>query len=417
MESNDTDTLVALVFSLLTDIRPDPDTVLEALVQCNGDVETTAKLLNGSGTEDVKVKKRKRIGLDAWLSKPSKVVKASCSTQLEESEPHIQAQASESKVETSNPSTLRRVPITDLMSVLKPPPSPTNKKPTQLPPLLLTSPEMVAQNTPCTMHLSILPPELACRLFYSMIDSSRSWSRNKWWLVDRMVESPHRTAFFARKDSEAMQEAAQHWYNGRMTETPALFPPAMEEACEIVERIVNEQLKSRSHFPLEWDAGSWRANVAASNCYNGSKESVGFHSDQLTYLGPYPTIASLSLERFKHSIPPQPAIDIYHPAFPETPGGVIEPSKCRINITFRFYRPDFAPASIPRCKCGIPTVLRPDMKNRSDGKADRYWWACYAGAQNDGKGCNFWKIMDMNAEGRGSSTSNRLDPPAKHGQK
>ena len=51
------------------------------------------------------------------------------------------------------------------------------------------------------------------------------------------------------------------------------------------------------------------------------------------------------------------------------------------------------------------------MKNRyaapEDGSADKkimvakYWWTCYAGAQNDGKGCNMWKIMDVKAEGRG----------------
>src|SRR5271170_2961673 len=100
-------------------------------------------------------------------------------------------------------------------------------------------------------------------------------------------------------------------------------------------------------------------------------------------------------ERFKHSIPPQPSIDIYHPSYPRSSEETIEPSNCRINITFRFYRPDFHPHSIPRCKCGIPTVLKPDMKNRQDGQTDRYWWICYAGAQNDGKGCNFWKLMDM----------------------
>jgi alkylated DNA repair dioxygenase AlkB len=74
----------------------------------------------------------------------------------------------------------------------------------------------------------------------------------------------------------------------------------MEEACSFVEKIVNDEMKKRKRFPLEWggtgtEGQIWRANVAASNCYEGGKESVGFHSDQLTYLGPYPTIASLSL--------------------------------------------------------------------------------------------------------------------------
>lgn len=76
----------------------------------------------------------------------------------------------------------------------------------------------------------------------------------------------------------------------------------MEEACNVIEKIVNEQIKQRKRFLLEWGGNSeidkgttWRANVAASNCYEGSKEGVGFHSDHMTYLGPYPTIASLSL--------------------------------------------------------------------------------------------------------------------------
>lgn len=93
-------------------------------------------------------------------------------------------------------------------------------------------------------------------------------------------------------------------YNGRTTDTPEPFPSQMEVACKIIERVVNEELRKRKRFPLEWagdesDDCLWRANVAASNCYNGGKESVGFHSDQLTYLGPYPTIASLSLGEYR----------------------------------------------------------------------------------------------------------------------
>lgn len=81
----------------------------------------------------------------------------------------------------------------------------------------------------------------------------------------------------------------------------------MEKACAIIERVVNEEMRKRPRLPLEWgghssDRGAeepiWRANFAASNLYEGAKETVGFHSDRLTSLGPYPTIASLSLGRF-----------------------------------------------------------------------------------------------------------------------
>jgi hypothetical protein len=46
------------------------------------------------------------------------------------------------------------------------------------------------------------------------------------------------------------------------------------------------------------------------------------------------------------------------------------------------------------------------MKNRSDGLTDRYWWACYAGVQNEGKGCKFWRVMDMEKEDRGPCVGN-----------
>ena len=128
-----------------------------------------------------------------------------------------------------------------------------------------------------------------------------------------------------------------------------------------------------------------------------------FLSFQFLKLHPQLTIMHASCqEKYKHSIPPQNTLDLYHPAFPPPdclPDATQVPSNARINITFRFYRPDFHPSTIPRCKCNVPTILRHDMKERG-GRSDRYWWCCYAGAQNDGKGCDFWKEMDMAAEGR-----------------
>ena len=50
------------------------------------------------------------------------------------------------------------------------------------------------------------------------------------------------------------------------------------------------------------------------------------------------------------------------------------------------------------------TGAEDSTKEGRDLKRDfvaKYWWTCYAGAQNDGKGCGFWKVMDVKAEGRG----------------
>jgi hypothetical protein len=189
----DTDTLLALVSSLLTEPVPHTDVVLNALVQANGDAKTAVQLLN----HRPKAKKRKVANLDDWLAT------------------NTPSGSSEHKLITASP--LRKpkssAPV-NLMSVLRDPPSRSEKIVPQLRPLMLSNPIMVAENTPCTLHLSVLPQELACRLFYTMVHAARDWQRNKWWLFDKVVESPHRTSFFTRKDDgkdESWQDAAQFW--------------------------------------------------------------------------------------------------------------------------------------------------------------------------------------------------------------
>ena len=140
---------------------------------------------------------------------------------------------------------------------------------------------------------------------------------------------------------------------------------------------------------------------------------MGYHSDQLTYLGPRAVIGSISLgvarefrvrkivahddedasnqradeegqiaihlphnsllvmhaemqEEWKHSIHPSRAIDP-HP---------IAGNK-RINITYRHYRDSFHPKFTPRCRCGVATVLR--CVQRKKENRGRYMWMCHAG--------------------------------------
>ncbi|KAH8116898.1 hypothetical protein DFH11DRAFT_1824010 [Phellopilus nigrolimitatus] len=360
------------------------------------------------------------------------------------------------------------VKTVDLTSVLRAPPS---EQPNIIRnrPLTLSNPVMVAQHTPCTLHYSILPPELACELFYTMLDAAQGWSRNKWWLFDRLVESPHRTSFFARiegtdmgKDNEeTWKEEAQFWYNGRRTDPPHPFPEEMEAACRYVEKVVNQEISKRIRFPLEWggpsdpDGQTWRANVAAANCYEGTREGVGFHSDQLTNLGPYPTIASISLGttrlfRLREVIPsseadkrqartyniplPHNSLIIMHASTQERFKHCESRARTAASISLSgSIARTFTSSTTPRCKCGVPCILRPDMKSRvdrreanirdqdlrksgkvlvgikgkekerisagfpskgSEGNDDRgyhikYWWTCYAGAQNEGRdvGC------------------------------
>ena len=177
----------------------------------------------------------------------------------------------------------------------------------------------------------------------------------------------------------------------------------MRKVQSKVQEAVNSEIQRRirDFYPggkkLKYQSPDpWKANTAFVNCYDGPAENVGYHTDQLTYLGPRAIIGSLSLgvarefrvrkivarededmakgnaaadaqgqisihlphnsllvmhaemqEEWKHSIAPAQAIDP-HP---------IAKNK-RINITYRNYKDSLHPKLTPKCKCDVPCVLR-----------------------------------------------------------
>lgn len=208
----------------------------------------------------------------------------------------------------------------------------------------------------------------------------------------------------------------------------------MKAVSSKVQIAVNQEvaLRIKHHYPdsrkLKYQSSlEWIPNAAFVNCYAGGSESVGYHSDQLTYLGPRAVIGSLSLgvarefrvrkivarddekdgekarlkdarradaegqvaihlphnsllvmhaemqEEWKHSIHPAPVIDP-HP---------IAGNK-RINVTYRCYREEFHPKFTPRCYCNIATVLR-CVQRRKENRG-RYMWMCHAGNKPGKKG-------------------------------
>ena len=196
----------------------------------------------------------------------------------------------------------------------------------------------------------------------------------------------------------------------------------MRIVSQKVQPAVNEEIAKRikNHYPngtkLKYQSpDEWIPNAAFVNLYRGGSESVGYHCDQLTYLGPRAIIGSLSLgvarefrvrkivardeeqadsrdqradaegqiaihlphnsllvmhaemqEEWKHSIHPNKVID------PHSIAG-----NKRINITYRYYRESFHPKYTPRCRCNVATVLR--CVQRKKENRGRYMWMCHAG--------------------------------------
>lgn len=233
-EDFDTDTKLAMLSSLLPPGQvPKHEALLDALAQSGGIVEVAAHNISYRSTPHTSSpdKKRKRAAdLDDWLGgSSSRTAKPKPSANPKRSKPISSSSLSGSSripehPQSISPSTSPRSetrPVkrrtANLMDVLRSPPS-AGPSVARLPPLTLSNPTMVKEHTPCTLHPSVLPPELACRLFYTMLSEARDWKRNKWWLFDRLVESPHRTSFFirdnlgTRPENQAWLQVTQFWY-------------------------------------------------------------------------------------------------------------------------------------------------------------------------------------------------------------
>lgn len=91
-------------------------------------------------------------------------------------------------------------------------------------------------------------------------------------------------------------------------------------------------------------------------------------------------------EHWKHSIAPAQTIDP-HPIA----------GNRRINITYRDYKDPFHPRHTPRCRCGVPTVLRVVQRKREN--LGRYFWMCYAGNVPGKEGCSFFQWAEFDDDG------------------
>ena len=273
--------------------------------------------------------------------------------------------------------------------------------------LHLYSPEDIAAHTPCSIIHNFLPALDANELLKGLLAEASTFGRQTFKVFDNVVQSPHSACFYVGSVEEQHKQKTEYLYNGRLLEDVRQLTPQMKSVSSKVQPVVNEEIASRikNHYPggkkLQYQSPElWIPNAAFVNCYNGGAQSVGYHCDQLTYIGPRAVIGSLSLgvarefrvrkilardddegeekgsknsqradaegqiaihlphnsllvmhaemqEEFKHSIHPAATIEP-HP---------IAGNK-RINVTYRYYRESFHPRYTPRCWCGVATVLR-----------------------------------------------------------
>lgn len=326
--------------------------------------------------------------------------------------------------------------------------------------LYLYSPVDIARNTPCSIIHNFLPTDLANELLHELLPETTSYGSATFRLFDNVVKSPHTASFYVDSLADAQYQKSSYLYNGSTLSDVRELLPTMRKVSHLVQEAVNKEIQHRiKHmYPdgkkLKYQhPGPWLPNAAFVNCYDGPQQSVGYHTDQLSYLGPHPVIGSLSLGvqrefRIRRIVPkseidesdpvaaqkirdeaadaqgqislplPHNSLLVMHAEMQETwkhsiapaPGSNITPhpiaARKRVNITYRHYREEFAPKHIPDCKCGVPCVLKSVMRQKENH--GRYVWMCQTpgkvdvdetASKNDGKGCGHFVWADFDDDG------------------
>ncbi|KAI9692805.1 MAG: hypothetical protein M1820_009353 [Bogoriella megaspora] len=320
--------------------------------------------------------------------------------------------------------------------------------------LHLYAPADIEAHTPCSIIHNFLPTNQADALLRELLEEVPSYKKAYFKLFEREVVSPHTMAFYVDSLEEARAQKTDYVYNGSYIEDVRRTLPEMRRVGVRVQETVNQEIKRRirDFYPdgkkLKYQSpNEWKPNTSFVNCYDGAAESVGYHSDQLTYLGPRAVIGSLSLGvarefRVRRIVPrdnnnndqdsPTPISDstnpqqtpadasgqiaihlphnsllVMHAEMQEewkhsiAPASTISPHPIagnkRINITYRCYKESLHPKFTPKCRCGVSCVLR--CAQRKKASRGRYMWMCDVGNTPGKTGCGFFEWAQFDEDG------------------
>ncbi|EMC95676.1 hypothetical protein BAUCODRAFT_498823 [Baudoinia panamericana UAMH 10762] len=304
--------------------------------------------------------------------------------------------------------------------------------------LHLYAPEDVEAHTPCSIIHNFLPQAEADALLKELLVEAPRFRKETFQLFDKTVESPHTMRFYVDSLEELQTQKTAYVYNGSYVPDVAQTTPEMLKVSARVRDAVNDEIQRRVHgstsdgVKLKFQSpDEWKPNASFVNCYDGARESVGYHSDQLTYLGPRAVIGSLSLGvarefRVRKIVPqaqdgssadtqgqiaihlPHNSLLVMHAEMQEewkhavAPAQTIDPHPLagnkRLNVTYRCYKEYLHPKYTPKCKCGVPTVLRCVQKRAAT--RGRYMWMCHSGYTPGQKGCTYFVWGEFDEDGK-----------------
>ncbi|KAF2720965.1 hypothetical protein K431DRAFT_285230 [Polychaeton citri CBS 116435] len=400
IDSESTDFKLAMLASLYSDRSQ--DVLLDYLLAYHGSVEAVSNAIEGQSSRNSSPRKR-----PLGASHQSSLVSFGVANE------HRSQDIAEAVVKASTRPLTRKGRTVDLYS-----------------------PEDIEQHTPCSIIHNFLPPDQADALLEELLLETPYLRKERFQMFDRTVETPHTFGFYVDTLEEQEDQRAQYVYNGGVIPDVRQTPPEMLKVSAPVRKAVNAEIQKRmkdTHSggrKLKFQSPEeWKPNTAFVNCYDGGKESVGYHSDQLTYLGPRAVIGSLSLgvaRRFmvRRIVPqgegqadaqgqiaihlPHNSLLVMHAMMQEewkhavAPAAKIEPHPIagnrRLNVTYRCYKEYLHPEYTPRCKCGVACVLR--CVQKQEASRGRYMWMCHAQYSPGQKGCGFFTWADFDEDGK-----------------
>lgn len=408
-----TDEMIALVKKKHPNF--DQETILELLVTCDANLATVLKLLSDSGNLSSNPAAYQQSTLKRFFPSDSDKKEAIKKSKINQG----------TLLTSTSPSTPRIIHA--------------------------YAPDQVQDSgLPCSFHLNIFPKDLAERLLSFLVKESESWRRRKFYLFGRQVSSPHTSAMYSKNKELLVSQKAT--YNGERISQIRQYTADMERAGEIVQTIVRQEIAKRKDLGLEFIDlhRPWYCDVVLANCYADRTESVGYHADQLTHIGPGAVIASVSLgttrefrlvpkkkdssnirdesmgpnEKEKHPVSvhlPHNSLIIMHAGCQEDWKHSLMPStktltphpvsgQKRLNLTYRMYLPELAEDKIPKCHCKRPMILRAIPANDANADANhsesismvsscprhenyRYLWQCSSPYVNESP-CSFSAWLD-----------------------
>lgn len=433
IDEESTDVKLAILSSLHPECSP--DNLLDVLVSCDGSVEKASSLLQSRQDSAPPLTPRKRAAPASFLG-----VQSSLSS-------HVMAKSEDGSFKPLSETNSRKAPGTQKGKTLD-----------------LFDPLDIARYTPCTIIHNFLPATEANSLLSELLEESVHFSRYKFQIFNQTVVSPHSACTYVSTPEEQRQQASDFTYGGTYRAQIRQATPELRSVSRKVQRVVNEEIQKRTRevYPdgkkLKYQSSrEWRPNAAFVNCYDGPAESVGYHSDDLTYLGPHPIIGSLSLGverefRIRRVLPrddedgdggeatgedpgsssslksnsalkpsdhradiqgqisihlPHNSLLVMHAEMQEEWKHSIPPARNisphpiagnkRLNITYRWYRDSLRPRFTPQCRCGKSAILR-CAKNKQESRG-RYMWMCYAGYEPGKQGCSFFQWGQFDDEG------------------